>query len=177
MARPRIAPGGLAELGPVNWALCRMLSRAAGTALVVNSGGVVGRVLKAPRTALIALLALVGVVLLLRQLSRRRRGQRTPPKLATSREVAARRIVELYRALELSLSARGVPRPSGTPPLAHAESLVAMGHPIADEVLALTEQYVRVRFGGEALGDSDRRHYAERVRAIKQARVERPAAA
>lgn len=30
MARPRIAPGGLAELGPVNWALCRLLSRGAG---------------------------------------------------------------------------------------------------------------------------------------------------
>ena len=31
MARPRIAPGGLAELGLVNWGLCRVLSRAAGT--------------------------------------------------------------------------------------------------------------------------------------------------
>ena len=32
MSRPRIAPGGLAQLGLVNWALCRVLSRAAGTA-------------------------------------------------------------------------------------------------------------------------------------------------
>ena len=51
-----------------------------------------------------------------------------------------------------------------------------MGHPVADEVLALTEQYLRVRFGGEALNDAERRHYAERVRTIKQTRVERPAA-
>jgi AhpD family alkylhydroperoxidase len=29
---PRIAPGGLAELGLVNWLVCRVLSRAAGTA-------------------------------------------------------------------------------------------------------------------------------------------------
>ena len=30
MTRPRIAPGGLRELGLVNWALCRLLSRGAG---------------------------------------------------------------------------------------------------------------------------------------------------
>ena len=31
MTRPRVAPGGLRELGPVNWLLCRILSRFAGT--------------------------------------------------------------------------------------------------------------------------------------------------
>lgn len=31
MKTPRIAPGGLKELGLVNWALCRLISRAAGT--------------------------------------------------------------------------------------------------------------------------------------------------
>lgn len=31
MSRPRITPGGLAQLGLVNWALCRVLSRVAGT--------------------------------------------------------------------------------------------------------------------------------------------------
>ncbi len=30
-SEPRVAPGGLAELGPVNWALCRVISRFAGT--------------------------------------------------------------------------------------------------------------------------------------------------
>lgn len=30
MNRPRIAPGGLHELGPVNWVLCRLLARGAG---------------------------------------------------------------------------------------------------------------------------------------------------
>ena len=143
---------------------------------LVNKGGVVGRVLSTPRRALLALLGIGALVWVARHLARRRQKQRQPPKLPTSRELAARRIVELYRALELSLIARGVPRPSGTPPLAHAQSLVAMGHPIGDEVLELTEQYLRVRFGGEALDDAERRNYAERVRAIKQARVERPAA-
>lgn len=31
MATPRIAPGGFAALGPVNWLVCRVISRAAGT--------------------------------------------------------------------------------------------------------------------------------------------------
>lgn len=31
MTGARIAPGGFFELGPINWALCRLLSRAAGT--------------------------------------------------------------------------------------------------------------------------------------------------
>jgi hypothetical protein len=124
----------------------------------------------------IALLGIAALAWLARNLLRKRRTGRQPPKLPSSRELASRRIVELYRGLELSLIARGVPRPSGTPPLAHAQALSAMAHPIAEEVLALTEQYLRVRFGGEALADAERRQYAERVRAIKQARVERPAA-
>jgi transglutaminase-like putative cysteine protease len=143
---------------------------------VVNRSGVVGRLLQTPRRAVIALLAIAGLAVLARHLARRRRSRPEPSKFPSTRELAARRIVELYRALELALIARGVPRPSGTPPLTHAQALAAMGHPVAEEVLQLTEQYLRVRFGGEALNDAERRHYAERVRAIKQARVERPAA-
>jgi hypothetical protein len=143
---------------------------------VVERGGVVGRVLQTPRRAVLAVLALVVAGLVARSLLRRRRGKQLRPKAPSSRELAARRIVELYRALELALIARGVPRPSGTPPLAHAQALVAMGHPVGEEALALTEQYVRVRFGGEALNDAERRLYADRVRALKLMRVERTAA-
>lgn len=31
MTSPRVAPGGFFELGPINWALCRVISRFAGT--------------------------------------------------------------------------------------------------------------------------------------------------
>ena len=31
VTRPRIAPGGFFELGPINWLLCRVISRVAGT--------------------------------------------------------------------------------------------------------------------------------------------------
>lgn len=108
---------------------------------------------------------------------RKRRSSRSPEPLPSANELAARRIIELYRALELAMAARGVPRPSGTPPLLHAEALVALKHPIADEVFELTNLYVKVRFGGDTLNEAARKNYAERVRVIKHARPEQPAAA
>jgi hypothetical protein len=97
-----------------------------------------------------------------------------PPPSA--QQLAARRIVELYRSLELALTARGVPRPSGTPPLRHAETLAELGHPLAAEVLALTRKYQEVRFGGQPLDENGRRDFADRVRAIKTGRQETRAA-
>ena len=69
------------------------------------------------------------------------------------------------------LAVRGVARPPGTPPLAHARALSALGHPLSGEVLDLTERYLRARFGGEELDAPARRAYADRVRALKIARV------
>ncbi len=106
---------------------------------------------------------------------RKRRAQQRPQAAPSVRELSTRRIVELYRGLEQAMLVRGVPRPSGTPPLLHAQALLAIGHPIAQEVLELTEQYVRVRFGGETLDEDTRRSYAERVRALKVVRNERAA--
>jgi hypothetical protein len=142
----------------------------------IAHSNLLGRAFASPRRALMSILALAAAVLIGRRLLRRpwRRLGRAP--LGTTDEIAARRIVELYRALDAELSSRGVARPSGTPPLTHATALVTMGHPGADEILALTEQYVRVRFGGEAFGDSERRQFMERVRALKQNRPERRAA-
>jgi protein-glutamine gamma-glutamyltransferase len=129
--------------------------------------GFVGRALSTPRSTLLAVLALGVAIFAARYALKRRHTSKRPRTSASSQEMAARRIVELYRALELALIARGVPRPSGTPPLKHAETLVGIGHPIAPEVVLLTRQYQRVRFGGEPLDDSMRRDFSERVRAIK----------
>jgi transglutaminase-like putative cysteine protease len=134
---------------------------------IVSRSGVVGKALGSPRRAALALLGLAGLAWVARYWMRRRRGTYASKPSGTQHDVAARRIVELYRSLELALAARGVPRPSGTPPLKHAEALAGMGHPIAHEVVALTEQYQSIRFGGEPLDDSVRRDFAERVRAIK----------
>ena len=66
------------------------------------------------------------------------------------------------------MTARGVPRVPSTPPLAHAQALVALGHPIGEEVLSLTEQYIEVRYAGRSLGETDRREFARRVREIRE---------
>jgi transglutaminase-like putative cysteine protease len=73
----------------------------------------------------------------------------------------------LYRALEGALSANGLTRPASLPPLRHAEDLRARHHPLADEVVALTNVYLEVRFGGEALTDTAKRDYERRVREIR----------
>ncbi|MFZ5895915.1 MAG: transglutaminase TgpA family protein [Myxococcota bacterium] len=136
----------------------------------LSKTGLAGQAFGSPRRAALALLTLGALAFALRYWLRRRKGAPGTRAPTTSQEIAARRIVELYRSLELALAARGVPRPSGTPPLKHAEALVGIGHPIASEVVSLTERYQSIRFGGEPLDDSVRREFAERVRAIKMGR-------
>ena len=139
--------------------------------------GTVGKLLSSPRTTLIALLALCGTAYGLVWLRRRRRTQSPAARAATERETAAREIVELYRQLEGALAVRGVPRPTGTPPRAHAVALSAMGHPVGAETLALTELYIACRFGRLTLGPEERREFARRVRALRLQRATERAAA
>jgi hypothetical protein len=49
----------------------------------------------------------------------------------------------------------------------HAKSLEALGHPVGNEALDLTQKYLRVRFGGEELDGNMRREYLERVRELR----------
>jgi transglutaminase-like putative cysteine protease len=128
------------------------------------------RVIGSPRRLLITLLALAALGFGLRELYRLRRRKGAPDDQPNS-DRRASSAAELYQALERVLSARGIPRPTGTPPLAHARALSALGHPLSGEVLDLTERYLRARFGGEELDATDRRVYADRVRALKTARV------
>lgn len=112
----------------------------------------------------------IGVVLY------KRRSRRAKPEKPSDREVFALRAAELYRMLETALVSQGVPRPPGTPPLAHARSLVELGHSIAAEVMALTEQYLAVRFGGLEQSELERREFVQRVRALKAQKGESRAA-
>jgi transglutaminase-like putative cysteine protease len=132
--------------------------------------GSLGRVLSSPRTTLLALLGLAASVYTAAWFIRHRKTSAPTARAATEREAMAREIVELYRQLELAMAARGVPRPSGTPPLAHAAALVAMAHPIGVEALALTQQYVASRFGGVAFSADEKRQFARRVRTIRYQR-------
>ena len=77
-------------------------------------------------------------------------------------------VSNLYRALENALAMQGLTRPSATPPLRHAEDLRSRKHPLADEILSLTEIYLDARFGGTSIEEQARKDYERRVRAIRQ---------
>jgi transglutaminase-like putative cysteine protease len=81
--------------------------------------------------------------------------------------------VALYRALETALHAHGVTRPASLPPLRHAEELLERRHPLAGEVLALTNVYLASRFGGQALTETSKRDFERRVREIRAFRSQR----
>jgi transglutaminase-like putative cysteine protease len=145
---------------------------------VVPHRGVLGRVLASPRKTVLGALAAGGLVLGVYQLIRRKRR----PKETRERdddERAAHEAAALYRALERVLASRGVARPPSTPPLAHARSLEALGHPLGGPAVDLTERYLRARFGGELLDPTARRVYLEQIQALRTIPIERarPAAA
>lgn len=99
---------------------------------------------------------------------RRRRAVQPGKRGEVTERLAALQIVALYRSLEAAMAVRGVPRVPSTPPLAHALALEALNHPIAKDVLELTERYVEVRYAGRSLTEEERREYARRVRLIRQ---------
>lgn len=82
----------------------------------------------------------------------------------------------LYRSLELALVSQGISRPPALPPLKHAEELAARAHPLADDVLELTNRYLSARFGGTALSDEAAREYEKKVRDIRSYKAPPPAA-
>jgi hypothetical protein len=56
-----------------------------------------------------------------------------------------RRATALYEELEGALGRHGISRPLGTPPLRHAEALVAAGHPLGGDTLDVTAAYLAAR--------------------------------
>ena len=52
------------------------------------------------------------------------------------RSASAVLATELYELLDSAMSAQGLPRSPGMPPLRHAEALALLDHPLADEILA-----------------------------------------
>jgi protein-glutamine gamma-glutamyltransferase len=120
-----------------------------------------------PRRLLLLLFGIALLILAYRYLRRERTVRRDPaaPPGAGPAQLA---VVALYRQLETAMAARGIPRAPGTPPLAHARGLAALGHPLADELLELTEIYLDARFGPRELGDAERRDFTRRVRALRQ---------
>lgn len=85
------------------------------------------------------------------------------PKLDPKQEAAT----ALYRSLELALALQGISRPTSLPPLRHAEELVSKSHPLADDVLLLTNRYIEARFGGQLLDDDAAKDFERRVKEIR----------
>jgi len=84
-------------------------------------------------------------------------------------------IIALFCKLEAALQKLGVTRPRWLPPLRHAEDLQVHGHPLAPEILSLTQVYLEARFGGKVLTEATRHDFARRVRELalpRRGRVE-----
>ena len=120
--------------------------------------------------------ALVGIVVaaaggvgLYVYLRRQRKQRLGPDPKGDMRSPSALLATELYERLDAAMSHKGIPRAPGVPPLRHAEALNALGHPLADEILDLTDVYLRARFGGEVITTEMRREFEERVRGIRSA--------
>jgi transglutaminase-like putative cysteine protease len=110
--------------------------------------------------------ALVGAGIYL-YLRRRGKQRLISTKPGEARSASALLATELYELLDAAMSAQSVPRPPGLPPLRHAEALAMLDHPLADEIVALTDIYLRARFGGEVITDDARKDFEARVKAIR----------
>jgi transglutaminase-like putative cysteine protease len=137
---------------------------------------VASTMLASPRRAFLSLTALVLLVGAGVYWYRRRGKPRPNPTPPNEVEARQRETAELYRALDAALAMRGTPRPSGTPPLTHARTLGALGHPVAEVAIQLTERYLRARFGSEPLSLEERREFLRQVRDLSRPPREQKAA-
>ncbi|WP_437528331.1 transglutaminaseTgpA domain-containing protein [Sorangium sp. So ce726] len=125
--------------------------------------------LSRPRILAVAAVALaVGGGLLYWRFRRTRRG-REERRADAGRTPSAILATALYESLEAAMLVQGVPRPPSLPPLRHAEALELAEHPLAREILTLTQLYLRARFGGATLTEDDSRDFERRVKALRGA--------
>jgi hypothetical protein len=119
---------------------------------------------------LLVLLALAGAAVGLGvTLWRRRRKKTAAVRVGDgprSKELA--RATALYESLEQALAVHGITRPPGTPPLKHAEALVATEHPVGEETLEVTKVYLAVRFGKMTLSTEADADLSRRIRSIRE---------
>jgi len=100
----------------------------------------------------------------------RRKKQRAAAasRSADPRSASAVLATALYEGLDVAMGVRGVGRSPSTPPLRHAQALASMSHPLASEILDLTEIYLSARFGGHSLSEEEKKIFERRVKAIRQ---------
>lgn len=125
--------------------------------------------LSRPRILAVAAVALALAGGLLYWRFRRGRRGREESRGDGGRTPSAILAIALYETLEAAMLAQGVPRPPSMPPLRHAEALELTDHPLAREILLLTQVYLRARFGGAKLTEDDSRDFERRVKALRLA--------
>ena len=137
--------------------------------------GIAERITRGPVLAGISLVAIAaGYMLWKRRRKPKDKAQDSPEGVrADPKQEAA---TALYRTLELALVTQGITRPASLPPLKHAEELAAKAHPLADDILELTNRYLLARFGGTTLTDEAAREYEKKVREIRTFKPAPPAA-
>ncbi len=90
---------------------------------------------------------------------------------------SAQLATRLYTSLEHALTAHGLARPPSVPPLRFAEELLRAGHPLADDVVELTDIYLRARFGHVPLDPVHAAEFTARVGELKKRKPPEPAVA
>ena len=136
--------------------------------------GILDRLTRAP---VVGGLVLAALALAYALWKRQRRADATgkDPRGKHPLEPALENAAALYRGLETALQLHGMTRPAATPPLRYAKELDARRHPLATEVVSLTNTYLEIRFGGAPLTSEARRDFERRVRDIRAFRdVEAP---
>jgi hypothetical protein len=129
---------------------------------------VASTVLASPRRAVLTVLGLALVIGAGVYWWKRRGKARTKHAPPSEIEARIRETAELYRVLDAALSLRGVPRPSSTPPLTHARSLKALGHPAAELTIQLTTRYLQARFGNLPMSADERREFLRQARELSR---------
>lgn len=115
-------------------------------------------------------LVLAGVALVVAAIYVYRRRKKTVGTKRPDADVKSRHVLRataIYESLEAALGAKGVHRAPGTPPLRHAENLVSASHPLAQDVLDITQVYLAIRFGGMPLTEETSADLERRVRGIR----------
>ena len=94
-----------------------------------------------------------------RQAQRDRDGK-LPPR-------AIQEATEIYEALQHAMAAFGIARSPGTPPLKHAERLLADSHPVSGDVHIVTLRYLRARFGDDPITAEEKADLQQRIRDVR----------
>ncbi len=119
---------------------------------------------------LVVLLAAIAALLLLafavRRWRQRRAGKERRPLSRRASEA-----VDLYHELERVLSRCGHPRSQSATPWEHAEQLAREGFADSDTVRQVTQRYMEVRYGDDALSGEELRQLRSRIAAIRPKQV------